>query len=385
MGLPRPAVPDEHSFSSRLRSPTVSARLGVAVGICFGTAFLTGLLSHYAQLPHQPVPFPVNPVWGYRVTQGLHVISGTAAIPLLLVKLWSVFPKLFARPPRRIGLLLVEAAERVSIAVLVGAAITELATGVANVAQWYAWDFNFRRSHFALAWIAIGAMVVHIAVKLPVIRAALGVDPDADDAPDAAVTGLTRRGLLRVAWAGSAVAVLATGFGTIRGLGRASVLAARSRDEAEGLPVNRSAVDAGVTATATSSAYRLVVSRGSREVALSREQLLALPQHTQVLPIACVEGWSVDGRWTGPRIRDLLDLVDAPSGSDIVVRSLQQHGPDRVTTLPGNFAGDERTLLALALNDEPLALDHGFPARVIAPNRPGALQTKWVAALEVAT
>ena len=29
-------------------------------------------------------------------------------------------------------------------------------------------------------------------------------------------------------------------------------------------------------------------------------------------------------------------------------------------------------------------LDHGFPARVIAPNRPGVLQTKWVTRLEVA-
>lgn len=30
-----------------------------------------------------------------------------------------------------------------------------------------------------------------------------------------------------------------------------------------------------------------------------------------------------------------------------------------------------------------LSLDHGFPARIIAPNRPGVLQTKWVHRLEV--
>ena len=51
--------------------------------------------------------------------------------------------------------------------------------------------------------------------------------------------------------------------------------------------------------------------------------------------------------------------------------------------LQGNFADDDRTLLALALNGEPLALDHGYPARIIAPNRPGVLQTKWVTRLEV--
>ena len=44
---------------------------------------------------------------------------------------------------------------------------------------------------------------------------------------------------------------------------------------------------------------------------------------------------------------------------------------------------DHRTLLALDLEGEPLALDHGYPCRVIAPNRPGVLQTKWVESLEV--
>ena len=31
----------------------------------------------------------------------------------------------------------------------------------------------------------------------------------------------------------------------------------------------------------------------------------------------------------------------------------------------------------------PLHIDHGYPARLIAPNRPGVQQTKWVARLEV--
>ncbi|MBC7403690.1 MAG: molybdopterin-dependent oxidoreductase, partial [Microbacteriaceae bacterium] len=28
-------------------------------------------------------------------------------------------------------------------------------------------------------------------------------------------------------------------------------------------------------------------------------------------------------------------------------------------------------------------IDHGFPARMIAPGRPGVLQTKWLSKLEV--
>ena len=42
-------------------------------------------------------------------------------------------------------------------------------------------------------------------------------------------------------------------------------------------------------------------------------------------------------------------------------------------------------VMALDLAGEPLDLDHGYPCRVIAPNRPGVLQTKWLSSLEVTT
>ncbi|MGH2898528.1 MAG: molybdopterin-dependent oxidoreductase, partial [Solirubrobacteraceae bacterium] len=47
------------------------------------------------------------------------------------------------------------------------------------------------------------------------------------------------------------------------------------------------------------------------------------------------------------------------------------------------FARHDDTLLALEINGEPLHLDHGFPCRLIAPNRPGVQLTKWVTELEV--
>ena len=116
---------------------------------------------------------------------------------------------------------------------------------------------------------------------------------------------------------------------------------------------------------------------------LSPRDLADASDATETLPIACVEGWSASGAWTGVRVRDLLDRVGAPRGSDLRVVSLQERGPFRVAHLPANFADDPRTLLATALNGEPLALDHGYPCRLIAPNRPGVLQTKWVTRLEV--
>jgi DMSO/TMAO reductase YedYZ molybdopterin-dependent catalytic subunit len=43
----------------------------------------------------------------------------------------------------------------------------------------------------------------------------------------------------------------------------------------------------------------------------------------------------------------------------------------------------QHALLATHLNGDRLDLDHGYPLRLIAPNRPGVLNTKWLASVEV--
>lgn len=382
-------IPEESSFTSRLRSAAVTARVGLWLGVCFGLAFLTGVISHYAQLRDQPFPFPTSPSWGYRVTQGLHVISGTAAVPLLLVKLWSVYPRLFARPGRgSLRHLALVGAERASIGVLVAAAIFQLASGLANAAQWYPWTFSFRTTHYAVGWVAVGALVLHVAVKLPVIRHALGADLEDTslDRPSATREGvLSRRGLLRTTWLATGVAVLATAGSTVPWLRTVSVLGVRSGDGPGGIPVNKSARAADVVAAALAPDWRLTVTHGDTSRSFSRDELLAMPQTSHLLPIACVEGWSAAGTWTGVVLRDLLDLVGAPRGRDVSVVSLQPRGPYRHTVLPGNFADDGRTLLALRLEGRHLAVDHGYPVRLIAPDRPGVLQTKWLSELVVSS
>jgi hypothetical protein len=378
--------PTEASFPSRLRSAAVTARVGLWLGICFSIAFVTGLISHYAQNAGQPIPFPTHPAWGYRVTQGLHVITGTAAVPLLLVKLWTVYPRLFIRPPRRLRALVVEGLERGSIGVLVAGAIFQLASGLANSAQWYPWDFSFRRTHYAIAWVVIGALLVHIAVKLPIIRGALGSDVESTtfDRPSATKPGaMSRRGLLRATWLATGVAALAVAGGTVPLLRKVSIFAVRTGEGPQGVPINKSARAAHITDQMVGETYRLQVVHGDRAVSLTRENLQAMAQRTSSLPIACVEGWSAGATWTGVPVRDLLDLVAAPSGRDVQVYSLQPSGPYRHTVLQGNFADDGRTLVALRLNGELLTRDHGEPARLIAPDRPGVLQTKWLARLEV--
>jgi len=387
---PRLAPPTPEAFTSRLRSPAVAAKVGLWLGVTFGLCFVTGLISHYSQLPSHPIPFPTSPSWGYRLTQGLHVTAGVAAVPLLLVKLWSVLPKLFeSLPLRDRRRLLLTVLERGSIGVLVAASIFQLATGLLNAAQWYPWlAFSFRTTHYALAWVAIGALLVHIAVKLPITRDTLASDIDATthDRPTAAdPAAVSRRGLVRATFAAAGVAVLATAGGTVPWLRQVSVFATRTGEGPGGVPINKSAKAAGVEQSARSTDWRLEVVVDGAVTSLSYDDLRAMPQHTVELPIACVEGWSAQGAWSGVRVADVLGTASAAAERDVTVRSLQQVGAFRRTTLPANFAADERTLLALDLAGEPLALDHGFPCRLIAPNRPGVLQTKWVSRLEVTT
>ena len=377
-------IPRPDDFDSRARGSELTARVGSALGVCFAVCFATGMWSHLQYSTPGWLTLSPHPTQLYRWTQGLHIVSGTAAIPLLLVKLWSVFPRLFIRPGRGARALVVEALERLSIAVLMGATFFMLASGTLNIIGWYPWEFSFRRTHEAVAWGAIGALLVHIGVKLPVIRAALGAPvehPEHDLDPSAP----SRRSVLLAAFAASGLAVVLTAGQTVPWLRRVSAFSVRPGDGPQDLPVNRTAAGAGTAETALDPAWRLELVAGDRTVSLSRDELLAMPQSTHRLPIACVEGWSRNATWTGVPLRDLLALVGADADSDVVLRSLQTRGAFGSSRVVGNVAKDERTMLALTLNGETLDIDHGYPARLIAPNRPGVFQTKWVNRIEVRT
>jgi DMSO/TMAO reductase YedYZ molybdopterin-dependent catalytic subunit len=259
--------------------------------------------------------------------------------------------------------------------------------GFLNTLQWYPWPFPFKETHYALAWIIVGALFVHLAVKLPLIQAnwrrtAADRKPAADSLPPA-ITGLTRRGLFRTV-AGAATLIGITSVGqSVPALGPIAVLAPRKPNVGpQGLPVNRTAEAAGVTGI--DADWRFTV-KGPRPLSYTLDDLRTLPQNRSDLPIACVEGWSQGAHWEGIRIRDLLQLCGAPPDSRVRVVSMEKGGFYATSELPSKFATDPLTLLALRLNGTELALDHGFPARIIAPNRPGVLQTKWVHRLEVIT
>lgn len=373
---------DEDAFPSRLHDERVAAVLGTALGISFLTCFLTGLVSHFAQEPLHIgfLSMPASPGWLYRWTQGLHVASGIAAIPLLLVKLWAVFPKLFAWPPVE---NVAHAVERASLFPLVAGSVFQLFSGLSNTARWYPWEFAFTPTHYWTAWVVMGALVAHIGAKIHIARRALS--RPARRAPEPEGTGLSRRGLFAATGAAVGVVTLTTVGQTVRPLKDLALLAPRRPDVGpQGLPVNKSAVGARVTDLIADPGYTLTIDGNvGQPLVLTLADLRAMEQHEADLAITCVEGWSAGARWGGLRVRDLLDAAGAPPDAEVVVHSVQQRGGYRTSELNVPHARHEDTLLAMRLNGRTLHPDHGFPLRLIAPNRPGVQQTKWVARLEV--
>ncbi|WP_431218913.1 molybdopterin-dependent oxidoreductase [Leifsonia xyli] len=196
--------------------------------------------------------------------------------------------------------------------------------------------------------------------------------------------GISRRALLGTIAAGGVTAVALTAGQSFGVLAPLNFFAPRVQGEGpQGVPVNMTAKAAGVLSSAQAVDWALTVRNGDRVETFDRDRLRGLSQARSTLPIACVEGWSTTAQWGGVRMRDLLARVGAPAGATILISSLQPRGAYRRTTMGPEFAQDPTTLVALTLDGKTLDLDHGYPARVIAPGRPGVLQTKWLASIEV--
>ncbi|MBE2315242.1 molybdopterin-dependent oxidoreductase [Solirubrobacter sp. CPCC 204708] len=382
----------EGFFRSPIRGPVLTGILGSILLVLTAIVALTGFLSHIAYMPDLPgnaiVPkdrdfpltfdWPTSPSWLYALTQGLHTNVGLVVIPFVLAKLWSVFPRLFVWPPAKSP---AQAIERLSIALLVSSTIFQLATGVANAQYWYPFKFNFVVAHYYGAIVFVAALAIHVIVKMPMVLRVYKdrewIKPIRQDLDEPTIS---RRGVIAFAGAGALTLLLGNVGQSIGGPLRKTALFAPRRDS--GFPVNKTARQAGITPAMVGDDYQLVLRAGQRVTSLTREDLLALPQHTARLPIACVEGWSTTQEWTGVRLSDLRRRAGASEDATVLVQSLQEAGVLRRASLSADQLGADDAMLALKVNGEDLSLDHGYPARIIVPALPGVHNTKWVAQMD---
>jgi hypothetical protein len=448
LGMRRLMYEAQRALASPVRNPRMATVMGRLLGAAFLICFGTGLYSHFLQDPLPWMRFATRPEFLYQVTQGTHIVTGILCFPLLLAKLYVIFPALFAWPPVK---SFANFLERASIALFVGASLVQISIGLVNTYQWYPWPFPFRQVHYALGWVLIGLLAIHIGVKLPIIVANWRKKADAaqhdddtsgggtsagtetsepqrepshsltptDHLVDAAsptraanpeavrlwgtsrpggITGrvidyidrtpalpsrVSRRGFLATIGV-SAVAIGGLTAGqTFAPLDGVNAFGPRKKGTGQqGVPVNRTSEQAKVAGLAMDSGWVLTVIAAGTELTFTRAELEAMPQTEVTLPISCVEGWSQMAKWRGVRMVDLANAVGATAETSFRLTSLEERGSFRMTDMGREYVQDPLTLVALELNGETLDLEHGYPARMIAPGRPGVLQTKWLSRIE---
>jgi DMSO/TMAO reductase YedYZ molybdopterin-dependent catalytic subunit len=85
-----------------------------------------------------------------------------------------------------------------------------------------------------------------------------------------------------------------------------------------------------------------------------------------------VEGWHALVKWEGIPLSHLLTLAGAPNNFDhLTIKSVTGY----TVTINQHDAMSAGSLIALKAGSLPLTAEHGYPARLVLPNRPGL---QWV-------
>ncbi len=127
----------------------------------------------------------------------------------------------------------------------------------------------------------------------------------------------------------------------------------------------------------------------ARPLEISFAQLLKLSLEEHDLTLTCVSNpvggpYCGNARWIGAPLAPLLRQAGVLSGADQILAT----STDGMTIgTPVNAVLDGRdAMLAVAMNGEPLPIEHGFPCRMLVPGLYGYVSaTKWVVDLELTT
>lgn len=143
--------------------------------------------------------------------------------------------------------------------------------------------------------------------------------------------------------------------------------------------------------------YKLEVSGlCARSLHLSLEDLHRLPQQEQITLHNCIQGWSGIAKWTGVPLTEILTLCEpSPQAKYVVFWSYQtgkqaykevpEEKQDRFfyETLSLDIVKHPQTILAYAMNDKPLTIEHGAPLRLRCETQLGFKMVKYLRKIEL--
>jgi DMSO/TMAO reductase YedYZ molybdopterin-dependent catalytic subunit len=114
---------------------------------------------------------------------------------------------------------------------------------------------------------------------------------------------------------------------------------------------------------------------------LGWEEFDALPQTEHVQDIHCVTRWSrFDTRFRGVHWSDLAPLVRPKATARFVIAHAEQ---GFTANVPLASLNDDLALLATEADGEPLAVEHGWPLRLVIPGKYFWKSAKWLRGLEL--
>jgi DMSO/TMAO reductase YedYZ molybdopterin-dependent catalytic subunit len=125
------------------------------------------------------------------------------------------------------------------------------------------------------------------------------------------------------------------------------------------------------------SDYRLKVDGDvSKTLELTLDDLYSMSNVQKMLKISCVEGWAADVLWEGIPLSYLLSQAGASlkNVAHVNVQGVTGYG----TVLSPDEIADPNTIIALKAGGVPLTVDHGYPARLVLPQRFGLDWVKYV-------
>ena len=143
-------------------------------------------------------------------------------------------------------------------------------------------------------------------------------------------------------------------------------------------------LDLGETPEVAKDRWRLDVDGAvASPLALSFDDLMALPQRAVEADFHCVTGWSVlDMRLSGVRFEDVLALArPKPEATHVMTHAYDGYS----TNLPLEEAIKEDVLLVVAVDGQPLSAEHGGPVRVVVPQLWAWKGAKWLRRIELLT
>ena len=122
-----------------------------------------------------------------------------------------------------------------------------------------------------------------------------------------------------------------------------------------------------------------------RELELSMDDIRALPQRTQITRHDCVEGWSAIGQWTGPQLSRILALAGVQSEARFAVFRCADTlgGSEYYESCDMDDAHHPQTIIAHALNGEPLPERNGAPLRLRLERQLGYKHAKYLTGIEL--